>query len=327
MLTPENLAALIIVFSLIVYVLTGGADFGGGVWDLFASGRRASAQRDLISHVLAPIWEANHIWLILIIVLMFVVFPKGYSTILTFLHFPTTIMLFGIVMRGSAFVFRKYDEYQDKYKRLWSLIFAIGSIITPFFLGIILGSITIEQPTLKDLLWSWIKPFPVYTGLLTLAICAYLAAVYLIHETSDKGLQEDFRVRALISGILLLLLTVAGIILAYFTARNLFHELVEGELAIPLQICIGVSSLLALFFLFKRRYQIARIFAMIQVVIILFGWMITQYPFLITGHLTIAAAAAPSNVIVTTLVILAIGSAIMLPALIYLYTIFIGKNR
>ncbi len=116
MLTPENIVALIMMVSLIVYVLTGGADFGGGVWDLLARGKRADEQRNLIATVLAPIWEANHIWLILLVVLMFVCFPRAYATILTFLHFPTTIMLFGIVLRGSAFVFRKYDEKSDRYK-------------------------------------------------------------------------------------------------------------------------------------------------------------------------------------------------------------------
>lgn len=327
MLTPENIVALIIVFSLIVYVLTGGADFGGGVWDLFARGKRALAQRELIANVLAPIWEANHIWLILIIVLMFVVFPRGYSTILTFLHFPTTVMLFGIVMRGSAFVFRKYDEDGDKYRRHWSLLFAIGSIITPFFLGLILGSITIEQPTLNELFWSWVKPFPIFCGLLTLAICAFLAAVYLILETADPGLREDFRTRALISGVILFVLTLMGTVLAYFEARNLFYELVEGEFAIPLQISTALSGILALSFLYKRAYKRARIFAMLQIVFILFGWMITQYPDLITGHLTIAAAAAPENVIIVTLVILGIGSVIMLPSLIFLYIVFAGRNR
>lgn len=327
MLTPENIVALIIVFSLIIYVLTGGADFGGGVWDLFARGRRTKAQRDLIANVLAPIWEANHIWLILIIVLMFVVFPKAYSTILTFLHFPITIMLFGIVMRGSSFVFRKYDENGDKYKRYWSLFFAVGSIITPFFLGLILGSVTVEQPSLNDLFWSWVKPFPIFTGLLTLVICAYLAAVYLILETDEPGLKEDFRTRALFSGVMLFVFTIAGTVLAYFEARNLFYELVEGEFAIPLQLSAALSAMLALYFLFHRAYKRARIFAMLQVVFILFGWMITQYPDLITGHLTIAAAAAPTNVIIVTLIILGIGSAVMLPSLIFLYVVFIGKNR
>lgn len=327
MLTAENLIALIMVLSLILYVLTGGADFGGGVWDLLATGKRAPQQRKLIANVLAPIWEANHIWLILMIVLMFVAFPKAYSTILTFLHFPTTIMLFGIVLRGSAFVFRKYDEGGDKYKKLWSLLFAIGSIISPFFLGVILGAITIDQPSLKDFLGSWVQLFPIFTGLLTLVICAYLAAIYLILETSDQGLQDDFRKRALVSGVVLLIFTVLGTVIAYFNARYLFYELTEGEFAIPLQIITLSSALATLFFLYRRKYQLARAFAVLQVVVLLFGWMITQYPDLITGHLTIAQAAAPHNVLVMTLLILGIGSFILAPSFIYLFVIFKGRNR
>jgi len=327
MLTPENIVALIIVFSLIIYILTGGADFGGGVWDLFARGKRANAQRELIAHVLAPIWEANHIWLILIVVLMFVVFPKAYSTILTFLHFPITIMLIGIVLRGSAFVFRKYESDADKMRELFSLVFAIGSIITPFFLGIILGAITIEQPSLEALLWSWFQPFPMFCGLLTLMVCAYLAAVYLINETLDPALKQDFRIRALISGSILLILTLLGTLIAFFEAPILFHELVLGEYSIPLQILTIVSAVVALVCLKKNEFKLARIFAMSQVVFILLGWMITQYPDLIAGHLSIAAAAAPKNVIVITLVILGVGSLLLAPSLAYLYIVFFGKNR
>lgn len=327
MLTPENLVALIMVVSLVIYVLTGGADFGGGVWDLFARGQRGEEQRNLIARVLAPIWEANHIWLILLIVLMFVCFPKAYSTILTFLHFPTTIMLFGIVLRGSTFVFRKYDEGSDRFKRMWSVLFAIGSIMTPFFLGLILGTITIEQASLEVLFLSWLQPFPVFTGLLTLVICAYLAAVYLIHETSDPKLQDDFRLRALISGSLLLVLTFLGTVVAFFEAPNLFYELTEGPYAIPLQILTLVVALSTLACLFKREYRLARFFAILHVIFILCGWMLTQYPDLISGHLTIAVAAAPRNVLITTMTVLASGSLLLGPAFVYLFMVFKGRNR
>lgn len=327
MLTAENLVALTMVLSLIVYVLTGGADFGGGVWDLFARGKRASSQRKLIANVLAPIWEANHIWLILIVVLMFVAFPKAYSTVLTLLHFPTTIMLFGIVLRGSAFVFRKYHEDGDRMRHFFSLIFAIGSIITPFFLGVILGAITIEQPNLNDLFSSWVKPFPLFTGLLTLGICAYLAAVYLTLETTDQELIEDFRRRAMLSGVILIILGISGIVLAYYEARYLFYELVQGQFAIPLQILTIASAISALIFLYRRLYQWARISSIIEVTLILFGWMITQYPDLITGHLRIVDAAAPKNVLVATLMVLLIGSLILAPSFVYLFFVFRGRNR
>lgn len=327
MLTLDNAVALIMILSLIIYVLTGGADFGGGVWDLLARGKRAQAQRDLIAHVLAPIWEANHIWLILIIVLLFVDFPRAYSTILTFLHFPTTIMLFGIVLRGSAFVFRKYDEGGDRYKKLWSLTFAVGSIITPFFLGLILGAITIEQPDLNDLFGSWLIPFPIYTGLLTLVISAYLAAIYLTLETKDRDLIEDFRMRAIVSGIILVLMVIGGIILAYYEARNLFYELVEGDFAIFLQVLMGVSAIGALFSLVQRKFQLARAFAVFQIIVLMFGWMLTQYPYLITGHLLITEASAPRNILLATITVLALGLVILIPSFIYLFVVFGRKNR
>ncbi len=157
-------------------------------------------------------------------------------------------------------------------------MFAIGSIITPFFLGMILGAITVEQPTLDSLFMSWVQPFPIFTGLLTLVICAYLAAVYLINETNHHALQEDFRTRALISGVALLFLTILGTVVAYFEAPILFHELTRGQYSIPLQVLTGVVAIGALLCLVTRQFQLARIFAILQVVLILKGWMITQIP-------------------------------------------------
>lgn len=326
-MTPENIVALVMVVSLIAYVLTGGADFGGGVWDLLATGKRAKDQRKLIAAVLAPIWEANHIWLIVLIVLLFVCFPSAYSTLLTFLHFPFTVMLFGIVLRGSAFVFRKYEEGGDRIKRLWSLLFAIGSIVTPFFLGLILGAITVEQPNMTDLFEPWMKPFPIFCGLLTLVICAYLAAVYLTNETRNHELADDFRARALISGSLLILMTLLGTVLAYYEAGNLFYELIESDFSHILQVANIIFAGVTLFLLYRRNFTWARFTAMAQVIIILFGWMITQYPDLITGHVSIIGAAAPRNVLIATLTVLGIGSVLLVPALIYLFYVFKKEKR
>ena len=141
MLTLEFCIACVMLISLIIYMLTGGADFGGGIWDLFATGRRAKAQRSLIAHAIAPIWEANHVWLIVIVVLLFVAFPVAFAAISTALHVPLTLMLIGIVLRGTAFVFRTYDIQSDTIHRRWSRLFAIASAITPVMLGITLGAV------------------------------------------------------------------------------------------------------------------------------------------------------------------------------------------
>jgi len=140
----ETLIAAIMVASLIVYALMGGADYGGGMWDLLASGPKAKRQRHAIVEAIAPIWEANHVWLILVIVLLFSGFPRAFSAIMIALHIPITAMLIGIVLRGSAFVFRKYDSTEDAVQRRWSTIFGIASFFTPFFQGLTLGALTVS---------------------------------------------------------------------------------------------------------------------------------------------------------------------------------------
>jgi len=137
----ETIIAGVMVASLVLYALLGGADYGGGVWDLFAFGRRAREQRELIAHAIGPVWEANHVWLILVLVILFTAFPPAFAVIATALHIPITLLLIGIVLRGTAFTFRTYDVQRDEVQRRWSLVFSIASIITPILLGIILGAI------------------------------------------------------------------------------------------------------------------------------------------------------------------------------------------
>src|ERR1700756_594521 len=135
----ETIIAGIMLISLILYGVMGGADYGGGMWDLLASGVRAPRQRHAIAEAIAPIWEANHVWLILVIVLLFSAFPLAYSTIMIALHIPVAAMLIGIVLRGSAFAFRKYDSKDDAVQRRWSTVFGIASFLTPFFQGLSMG--------------------------------------------------------------------------------------------------------------------------------------------------------------------------------------------
>jgi cytochrome bd ubiquinol oxidase subunit II len=137
----EVIIAAVMIAALIIYALLGGADYGGGVWDLFACGERTSAQRALIAEAIGPVWEANHVWLILVIVILFTAFPPAFATISTALHIPLTLLLIGIVLRGTTFTFRAYDVQRDDVQRRWSLVFSIASMITPLLLGIVLGAI------------------------------------------------------------------------------------------------------------------------------------------------------------------------------------------
>src|SRR6267142_1349969 len=203
----EVIVAIFILASLIVYALMGGADFGGGIWNLLACGPRAKRQREAIADAIAPIWEANHVWLILLIVLLFTGFPRGFATMMTALNIPLTVMLLGIVLRGSAFVFRKYDVEDE---RRWNTLFAIASFLTPFFQGVILGALTTGQIRIKQggvltgFMTGWLTPFALSCGVFALGLFAFLAATYLTLDTKDEpDLQEDFRRRALWSGLAL----------------------------------------------------------------------------------------------------------------------------
>src|SRR2546423_971239 len=164
--------------SLTFYALLAGADYGGGVWDLFARGPRADEQRALIAHAIGPIWEANHVWLILVVVILFTAFPAAFATITTALHIPLTLLLIGIVLRGSAFTFRTYDSQRDSVQRRWSRTFSIASIITPVLLGVIVGALSSGTIHLEDgtftssFLSSWLTPFPFAVGLFALSLFA-----------------------------------------------------------------------------------------------------------------------------------------------------------
>lgn len=332
---PEYYVAAIMYIALVIYMLTGGADFGGGVWDLLAFGSRQKAQRSLIATALAPIWEANHIWLIIVVVLMFVAFPPAFATLCIALHVPLTIMLFGIVLRGSAFVFRTYDREDLKVQHRWGLVFAIGSIITPFMLGDALGTlasgdIIVDPKTgqvLSGFFGPWLKAFPLVVGALTLVLCAYLAAIYLACETEDPDLQRAFRIRAILSAFLLGLVSFLGLFIAKTGATHLYHGLTQEGWSSLFQIGTGLVSILAFWALFTKRNRWARFFAMLQAACIISGWAFAQFPYLIVPSHSIIKSAAPHSVLHPLLLALGIGAVVLVPSFAYLYIIFKGKTK
>lgn len=335
MLGLEIWIAGIMLFSLIIYMLTGGADFGGGVWDLFATGQRTKSQRELITHALSPIWEANHVWLIVIIVLLFVAFPVAFATIGTALHIPLTLMLFGIVLRGTAFVFRTYDDQSDTTHLRWSRVFAIASIITPIMLGVALGAVasgrihvnveTGEVDT--DFISSWLAPFPFAIGFFTLTLCGLLAAVYLTLETEDSGLREDFRIRALVAAFGVGIMAGISFLLSAKGAPSIRQGLGNSIWAIPFHVLTGAVAIWAIWAIWKRHFHLARVLVPIQVVLIILGWGFAQFPYLVAPNLTFSNTAAPNSVLRPVFVIVVIGGIILIPAFWYLYAVFKGKTR
>ena len=324
----RDTAAGVLALALNAYVLFGGADFGGGVWDMLATGPRRDRQRDVISHAIGPIWEANHVWLIFAIVVSFTCFPPVYARVGTVLHIPLTLMLVGIVLRGSAFTFRTYDNEHDAAQRRWGRIFASASVITPVLLGVSIGAVASGRVVtnggsfVQQYVDPWFTPFALSVGLLTLTLFAFLAAVYLTLETHDRDLADDFRRRALASGIAVFFASALVLLLSHAAAPLVRQGLTSSPWAVPLHLATGVTAIGVLAALWYRRYRLARLGAALQVSFIFWGWALAQYPLLIPPDLSIARAAAPETTLRLVLIGIAVGCAILLPSLWYLFQIF-----
>ena len=246
-------------------MLSGGADFGGGVWDLLASGRRKAAQRDLVARAIGPVWEANHVWLILAVVLLFTCFPAAFARLAVTLNLPLTGVLVGIVLRGSAFAFRGYGGDRDVVQRRWGRVFAVASLVTPVLLGVAVGAVASGavgeggrgdgDGFVANYVAPWLAPFPLAVGLFTLCCFAFLAAVYLTLEAPEGELREDFRRRALIAGVAVGVAAGLALLVARPGAPLMRHGLLGSAWAVPFQVATGLAAVSAFATLWTRRYR------------------------------------------------------------------------
>src|ERR1700761_6902657 len=330
---PEMLLALILMASLTFYVLLGGADYGGGVWDLLASGPRRQEQRELISHAITPVWEANHVWLILVIVLLFAGFPAAFAAMTTALNIPLTVLIVGIVMRGSSFIFRAYHTGDERTQRRWGLIFAIASTVTPICLGMVVGAISSGRELVRDgvpvngFLAPWLETFPLMVGLFALALFVFLAAVYLTVEARHPALQEDFRRKALVSGVVVAFMALGTFLAARTGAPDIYAGLLRPSLVWIVQGATASYAIAAFVALLRRKYKVARIAAMLQVGLILWGWALSQSPFLLQGEMTISDAAAAPTVLWALIGATTAGLLVLFPSIWYLMQIFKGSGE
>lgn len=324
--TLEFALGFILLVGVILYAVLGGADFGGGVWDLLARGPRANQQREAIAHAIGPIWEANHVWLIFVIVIVFTVFPPVYAALSIALFVPLTLALVGIVFRGVAFVFRTPARSVAVVGGVWDRVFAVASVVTPVFFGMAAGAVASGQIRVVDGVvqtdpWtSWVAPFPLVIGLLALATCAFLAAVYLTVET-DGELQEDFRRRALGAGAAFAVLAAIALPLAQQDAPHIWQGLTGTRAIIvaPIGILLAVVTGWAVF---NRRYLLGRSSAVAEVILLLVGWALAQYPYLVAPDLTFENAAASPAMLRAALITYGIGAVILAPSLWLLFRVF-----
>jgi cytochrome bd ubiquinol oxidase subunit II len=321
-------AVLAVMFvGLTAYALFAGADFGAGIWDLLAGGtRRGRAQRDLIEHSLAPVWEANHVWLIFVLVVLWTGFPPAFAAIASTLYIPLTLAALGMIARGSAFAFRKSVD-SLAVQRLFGAAFAFSSFVTPYFLGAVVGGIASGRvpPGIAagDVLTSWINPTSALGGVLAIGVCAYLAAVLLCADAVREGsaeLAEQFRRRGLVTAVLVGVVALGGVLVLRADAPALFDGLTHR--GVPLIAVSGVAGVASIGLLVGRRYGVARVAAGLAVTAVLWGWAAAQYPYIQPPTVTIADAAASRTTQVTMLVSLLIGAVLLVPALGYLYVLF-----
>jgi cytochrome bd ubiquinol oxidase subunit II len=313
--------------GLVAYGVFGGADFGAGIWDLLAGGtRRGARQRELIEHSIAPVWEANHVWLIFVLVVLWTAFPGAFAAVVTTLYIPLTLAAFGMIARGSAFAFRKSIATLGM-RRFLGAAFAVSSLATPYFLGAVVGGVASGRVpagiAAGDVLTSWVNPTSVLGGVLAVLVCAYLAAVFLCADARREGADDlvaGFRVRALGTAAVTGAVGIAGLFVLRSDAPQLFDGL-TGR-ALPVVVLSVVAGVAALGLLWTRRFVPARAASALAVTAILAGWAVAQYPYVLVPDVTIEEAAGGRATLTAVLVALVAGSVVLLPALAYLYWLF-----
>ncbi|BAU54365.1 cytochrome d ubiquinol oxidase subunit II [Mucilaginibacter gotjawali] len=323
--------------AIVLYFLLGGADFGAGIIELFTSEKNRQQTRKTMYQAIGPIWEANHMWLIIAVVILFVGFPVIYSQMCTYLHIPLLVMLMEITARGTAFAFRSYDAVKgERTQNLYNHIFVYSSFITPLFLGIIAGSAISRQIDLHPAsfvagyIFSWLNYFSVAVGLFTVALSGYLAAIYLIGEADDDKDAKRFIKKAKYMNIIAVIFGGMVFIAAGFENVRLAHWIFGNSVSLTAVIAATISLILLWVLISRGKKKIIRIFAGFQVTMILLavGYMHYPYFIMIKGgqNLSLMSLHAPNKTIDDLGWALFIGSFLILPSLFYLYYSFQKKN-
>jgi cytochrome d ubiquinol oxidase subunit II len=313
MIAPEALVASVALIAIALYAIFGGADFGGGVWDVLATGPRRREQQELIGHAIGPVWETNHVWLIFLIVLLFTCFPPAFAALSTGLYAPLTFGLVGIILRGAAYAFRSSANREELLSQVWGHIFGVASVIAPFFFGAAVGGLTVGR-------YAWTSPFALVVGVLAVALCAQVAAVFLTNETRGL-LRADFRLRAMVATVVLAAVGALALAVAYVTVPATLAALLRPQ-SLP-GIAVAMSlGLIVLGSLATKRYGLARLAVALEATAVLAGWFAAQAPYLIPGALTYAEAASPPATLHAFLWLALCGSALLLPSLALLFKVF-----
>ena len=326
---PE-LAVALALLALTGYVVLGGADFGAGFWDLTAGGaERGAPVRALIKRSMAPVWEANHVWLIFLLVVLWTAFPEGFGSIMSTLAVPIFLAGLGIILRGGAFAL-KGEAATIAEARALGATFALSSVLVPFFFGaaagaIAAGNVPVGNAT-GDEFTSWTGPTSILVGLLAVASGAHLAAVFLgadARRADRPELVRAFRARALGSGAAAGALAVAGLAVVSSDAPDLFDGLTSG-LGLACVVVSALAGVLTLALEWGGRFELARYSAAAAVAAIVAGWAAAQEPYLLPPDLTLAEAAAPDSTLTALLIACGLGMVLLIPSLIWLFRLAVS---
>ncbi len=319
---------LVIIWAgVTAYAIFAGADFGAGIWDLIAGGpERGRRPRGLLERSIGPVWEANHVWLIFVLVYLWTAFPVAFISIMTTMYIPMMLAGLGIVFRGSSFAFRKWAPTVGG-RAVLGTAFAGASLVTPFFLGAVAGGVASGRVppgnAAGDPWTSWINPMSVLGGVLAVVACAYIAAVLVARDAERSGLDDlasYFRARALVSGVLAGGVALVGTFVVRMDAPVLYEGLTRpaGVIVVGLSAAAGVASLVSIY---RHSTRASRVLAILATAGILWGWAVGQFPWLLPGMLTVEQGAASEPVLVALLVAFVAAGVIAVPALLWLLTL------
>jgi cytochrome d ubiquinol oxidase subunit II len=322
----STVVAVVLFAAIVAYAIFGGADFGAGFWDLVAGGaRRGERPREVIDHSIGPVWEANHVWLIFVFVVLWTGFSEAYASITLTLFVPLTLAALGIVLRGSSFAFRK-TVFRTRDRRNFGAAFAVSSVLVPYCMGAIAGAVASGRVpaggVAGDPWTSWVNPTSILGGVLAVIVVAYLAAVYLAWDArrlADPAMAEYFRRRAIGAAVVAGVASVVGIFVLRADAEYLFDEL--SSRALPLVILAALCGAASLYLLVRDATRGARVLAIGAVGSVMIGWGVAQWPYILPTTLEVADAAAPSGTL-GALIVATVGFiVIVVPGFVLLYSL------
>ncbi|MPS74531.1 MAG: cytochrome d ubiquinol oxidase subunit II [Chryseobacterium sp.] len=323
--------------SICLYIITGGADFGAGIIELFSRKSYRDKTKKIMSKSIAPIWEANHMWLIIAVVVLFVGFPTIYTTVSTYLHIPLVLMLIGIIARGTAFTFRNYDAVDDSWQKIYTQIFYYSSLLTPFFLGIIAASTisrsidTEAEDFLSLYIFSWLNLFGVCVGFFTVALCAYLASLFSLHEARFSDALSIMIKKSRETAVYVVVTGLLVFVSAYYSDIPLLKWIFSKALGIIVITAATISLLFTNEAIKRSNFLLVRFLGGFQIVMILVAATYQHNPNIILfangTHLSLFDASAAPKTIEALGWALLLGSIFILPFLFYLLLSFGNQSK